>query len=499
VTFSWFGLPSRRRATPRPSSRPNADQPQDAVDRLLSLQRAAGNRAVTARLAVDAAPLVLRAPGGGSGPETVTVTITWKRSPPKTYLRTVVDAHPPDWAADVYAKPRGGTETKLGSGDGTLDVTLVKDTTYNLRIAFTAMEAPSDYYTNGSKKKWKAAAGTVKVTPGYNRWNQRFYEQSWTREGLDRTKTGKIARATMFGRSIQVNELVVPKVNAANAYFESAKLTDTEREEVKQSIVSMGGFAKRTTSSGAYSNHSTGCAVDINAFGSTWQNEHVKKDNAGHASIMSLVKQVVGDDADWKGYDPWLERDHDRILEASRRFNARFPPYLAGLLDRALGRRWRSDQLPVGGRADQEPSGIIDRLLHQLRDLTLESGLLVQIVTPELISKAAKRAKKSGESDLEKRLARVETHWSKIRAWVEGIVVYQREINGKDWAYASEYAQLADKPDIKGRLHGMVSLHPKLVECLREGGWSWLVDYRHNDQKDYMHFEDRDAQEALKA
>lgn len=499
MTFSWFHPSSQRRVTPRPSGRPHAAAPLNAAARLLALQRSAGNRAVMAGLASKPAPMVLRDPGDGSGPETVTVTINWKRSPPKRYLQTVVDTNPPDWAADVYAKPRGAAETKLGSGNGTLEVTLVKNTIYNLRIVFTAMESPSDYYKNGSKKGWKAAAGTVKVTPGYNRWNKRFYEQSWTHQGLDPAKTGKITGTTMFGRSIHVNELVVPKVTATNAYFESAKLTDAERQEVKESIVSMGGFAKRTTSSGAYSNHSTGCAVDINAFGDTWQNEHFKKDNAGHASIMSLVQQVVGDDQDWKDYDPWLERDHDRILAASKRFNARFPLYLADLLDRALGRRWRSDQLPIGGPADQEPIGIINWLLSRLRDLTLESGLLMQIVTPDLISKAAKQAKKSGDSDLEQRLLRVKTHWSKIRAWVEGIVVYKREVNGKDWAYASEYERLADKPDIKGRLQGMVSLHPKLVESLREGGWSWLVDYRHNDQKDYMHFEDRDAQEALKA
>jgi hypothetical protein len=435
----------------------------------------------------------------GDGPETVSVTINWRRNPPKTYLQTVVDTHPPDWAADVYAKPRGGKETKLGSGDGTFEATLVKDTRYTLRIAFTAMEAPADYYRDAKKTRWKAAAGTVKITPGYNRSNQRFYEQSWTNKGLDPDKTGDVTRATMFGRSVTVNQLVVPKVDATNAYFESAKLTDAEREQVKASIVTMGGYNKRTTSTGAYSNHSTGCAVDINASGDTWQNWHMKKSNAGHQAIMSLVQQVVGDDADWKDYDPWLERDPDRILAASERFNARFPRYLADLLDQALGRRWRTDQLPVGSAADQEPTGIIDWLLHQLRDLTLHSGLLVQIVKPDLLSKAAKQAESDGNTDLAKRLRRVEIHWSKIRAWVEGIVVEGRDKNGElVWSYASEYEQTDEKKAPMGRMQGMVSLHPKLVESLREGGWSWLVDYRHNDEKDYMHFEDHDAQEALK-
>lgn len=440
-------------------------------------------------------PLVSRDAEDEAASATVSVTISWKREPPKSYLQTVVDAHPPEWTADVYATVRGGKEVKLGTGEGTLTTTLTKDATYTLRIDFTAMEAPADYYRNAKKKKWKAVAGSVKLMPGYNRLNQRFYERSWAHEGLDPDKTGKVKSTTMFGRSVTVNELVQPKVDATNAYFESAKLTNAEREAIKKSLVSMGGYNKRTTSTGAYSNHSTGCAVDINAVSDTWQNWHLKKSNRDQKAMMSLVEQVVGDDADWKDYDPWTEQDHDRILAASQRFNARFPPYLADLLDQALGRRWRSDRLPVGGPADKEPASTMDWILQQIRNLTLESGLLVQIVTPGLLAKAAKQATKDGDADLAKRLKRVEAHWSKIRAWVEGIVVHGR-VNGElQWSYASEYEQKTDKPAAMGRVQGMVSLHPKLVECLREGGWTWLVDHT----KDYMHFEDRDAQKALEA
>jgi hypothetical protein len=54
-------------------------------------------------------------------------------------------------------------------------------------------------------------------------------------------------------------------------------------------------------------------------------------------------------------------------------------------------------------------------------------------------------------------------------------------------------------PEVKGTLRGTVTVHPKLVETMIAGGWTWLVDYRHDDQKDFMHFEDRAAQAALKA
>jgi hypothetical protein len=42
----------------------------------------------------------------------------------------------------------------------------------------------------------------------------------------------------------------------------------------------------------------------------------------------------------------------------------------------------------------------------------------------------------------------------------------------------------------------MIPLHPKLVETLEAGGWTWLVDLQH--AKDFMHFEDRAALAALK-
>ena len=48
-------------------------------------------------------------------------------------------------------------------------------------------------------------------------------------------------------------------------------------------------------------------------------------------------------------------------------------------------------------------------------------------------------------------------------------------------------------------LTGMISLHPALVKALTEAGWSWMVDYRHNDEKDFMHFEDRNTERALKS
>jgi hypothetical protein len=68
------------------------------------------------------------------------------------------------------------------------------------------------------------------------------------------------------------------------------------------------------------------------------------------------------------------------------------------------------------------------------------------------------------------------------------------------WSYASEHetrvAAGKEKREVKGELHGLISLHPKLVETLEAGGWTWLIDS--TEAKDFMHFEDRKAFEAIK-
>ena len=68
------------------------------------------------------------------------------------------------------------------------------------------------------------------------------------------------------------------------------------------------------------------------------------------------------------------------------------------------------------------------------------------------------------------------------------------------WSYTSEHetrvAAGKEKREVKGELHGLISLHPKLVETLEAGGWTWLIDQ--TEAKDFMHFEDRKAFEAIK-
>ena len=85
----------------------------------------------------------------------------------------------------------------------------------------------------------------------YNRSNRWFTDESWEKVGIDPAKAADMTSATMLGQSIQVNKQVLPTVKKTNDYFASSKLTDAERAEVTASIVSMGGYNRRTTSAGA--------------------------------------------------------------------------------------------------------------------------------------------------------------------------------------------------------------------------------------------------------
>jgi hypothetical protein len=109
---------------------------------------------------------------------------------------------------------------------------------------------------------------------------------------------------------------------------------------------------------------------------------------------------------------------------------------------------------------------------------------------------AAATAKKAGKATTAQWLEKTADDWSAVRGWIEGVVMYDSE----HWAYVSEHRAKAaagkEKRKPVGELHGMIALHPNLVETLEAGGWTWLVDFQH--AKDFMHFEDRAAFAALK-
>ena len=237
--------------------------------------------------------------------ETVAVTLRWDQTaPPREYLKDAFDDHPVDWKADVYVDGK-----KVGSGDGSLEVKLVKGTKHDVRVVPTPAARDDDFYLPSVTKKFPAEAGTVDVNLVYNRSNRWFTDASWEKVGIDPAKAADMTTATMLGQSIQVNKLVLPTVKKTNDYFASSKLTDAERAEVTASIMSMGGYNRRTTTAGAFSNHSIGCAVDINALIATGQNDHVLKGDKAQARRMELFQHVVRRESSYSTFDVWAETD----------------------------------------------------------------------------------------------------------------------------------------------------------------------------------------------
>ncbi len=428
--------------------------------------------------------------GGGTATakaskKTVTVKVRWSRTtPPRKYLADAFDDHPVDWNAVVFING-----VKKGTGDGELDVVMTEGEKYSVKVVPTATGA-DEYYESAHREELVAKEQTVDVKLKYNRENIRFTQESWEKAGLDQTKVGDVETVPMLGRNVTVNKLVKPTVDKTNQYFNSNALTDDEREAVKKSLVKMGGYNKRTTSEGDFSNHSIGCAVDINENMDTRQSHHWKKTSkvkstTGDVRLMNTFAKVVRRESGWDKWDPWAEMDAKDWLEANELFEKHFPAYFAALLDDALG-----------GAANKAVAEM-GEAFEWLGGLDVAGKVLVSKHNKKSLEAAAKQAKKAGKNATAAELSNLAADWGSIRAWIEGIVMYKED---GEWAYKADHekrvAEGKEKRAVKGELEGMLPLHPKLVETMLAGGWSWLIDQQH--AKDLMHFEDRAAMKQLK-
>lgn len=491
--------PSRSSANPRRGPvRPSTPATARDVD---GLQRAAGNQAIVKLLGRGREDVPSAPPRSDmTGPmdvrrdetaTTVDVTVTWTTRPPNTYLQTkVLDVHPPDWHGDVYVDGK-----KVASGDGSAVVQLTIGSKPAIRVVPTAMAGRADYFKKTGIRKFKIDASTTSISRPlvYNRQNARFYEASWENENLDVSKVNDTHKPTLLGQTVTLNKLTQPRVAAANAHWDS--IPEAERKAAASTIITMGGYNRRTTTSGSYSNHSTGCAVDINAHMPTKQNHHFKKGTRGSADrkLMAIVAHVVRLHPDFATYDPWQESDPTRILEASDAFDAAFPGHLAALLDEVVP----ADPSVAGFSAE------LAAVLALARGGASASALdITSVVDRGVLARAAKAADKAGKSGVASQLRQIGGQWTYLRAWTEGIVLYKTfHKGGREWAYRHDHeaavaaGRKSDK-DVAGSLSGMVDIHPRIVESLLAGGWTWLVTS--HSAKDFMHFEDREAQGALK-
>ena len=195
--------------------------------------------------------------------------------------------------------------------------------------------------------------------------------------------------------------------------------------------------------------------------------------------LTELVQHVVRREPDFDGFDVSAEVD--------RLFSFHFPLFLSELLDEVAGGR--------SNRVLAEWAEAFDWIAGTTR---LVGKAMVSALDTGKLETAAKAAKKAGKTETAKWLERLKADWRPVRAWIDGVVVYGH--GDDDYGYQSDHeANVAagkEKRAPLGEMHGMIPLHPKLVETMQAGGWTWLVDQ--TEAKDFMHFEDRAAFAALK-
>jgi hypothetical protein len=225
--------------------------------------------------------------------------------------------------------------------------------------------------------------------------------------------------------------------------------------------VSIAGRVKRAQSSGLFSNHSTGVAVDINPRQDSLQNWHVKKTDKHHATAMRLFNKVVSQPSAFdalatslaklfvpgvnlsafKDFDIWKERDRDRLLEASQRFNSFFPDYLVTL----------ATQADPGSSPAPTASSVMALSKDQLTAL-------------------AAKAKKAKKTDVAATLTDLAAVWFEVRAWVGGFVITNKDQGGEPKGMLRKDFDAAKAKDStlqsKGELTGMISIHPSIVMAL---------------------------------
>jgi hypothetical protein len=425
-------------------------------------------------------------------PAPVAVTLTWTGDLPNAaQLQPVLTADPADLTAVVTVD--GGAPATVAPPHQ-LNLTPGPHT---ISVAPTA-GAPGNYFlANTQRVVVPAGGGPVAVTLPFNRDNVRFTERTWVVNNIDPAKANNTGPARLFGLPVNggLNALTAPRVAATNAWFtDPAHVSPADQAAATASIVSIVGTVKRAQSRGTFSNHSTGAAVDVNPSSESLQNWHVKKAEARDKRAMGIFSNVVslhtpGEELMAKveaalfgnalpmpfdNWDVWRERDRDRLLEASQRFNAAFPDHLLGLVTTAD---------PAAAPAPTTAS-VMTLSAADLRNL-------------------AAKARRAGHADVTKALTDIANTWFEIRAWISGYVWTNRFDRNHEriGMLTSDFnAARARDPGLQqvgSTMTGMITLHPAIVKALTENGWSWMVDYAHDNEKDFMHFEDRTAQAGM--
>jgi hypothetical protein len=144
---------------------------------------------------------------------------------------------------------------------------------------------------------------------------------------------------------------------------------------------------------------------------------------------LELFEHVVRREPAFMGFDAGAEADRARWLEANRLFRFHFPLWLSELLDEVRGgdsdtilAQWAEESDAIAGTTTLVGRSLVAGL--EAADLTALAADAQRVQTAEW-------------------LRRLAAAWDDVRAWIEG--------------------------------NGMLPAHPKLVETLEAGGWTWCV------------------------
>ena len=162
------GVPREHAPGPRERS---IDTPQ-----LMRMAPFVGNHAIARWLARDTA---VKAPPAAA--ETVAMTVRWDGTEPPQR----VSARTRSTTTPSTGRPTStSTARRSDSGDGSLEVKLVKGSKHKVRVVPTPAGSDNDFYLPSVAKDFTVSeAGTVDVKLQYNRSNRWFTDESWEKVG----------------------------------------------------------------------------------------------------------------------------------------------------------------------------------------------------------------------------------------------------------------------------------------------------------------------------
>ncbi len=368
-----------------------------------------------------------------------------------------------DLSAEIRVRS-GGTDLAtrtIGAAPGDLTFRVARRDRYEITVTPTAAR-PNDRYDRTRQNFRPRAPYTSNVASialAVNRWNALNVYDTWDAERIDRARARDVSPQPLCGRRVQINRAAQTRLAAANAAF--LALDAAARQEITSSLLITGGYALRTQTTGAFSNHSLGVAVDVNYNLSTKQNNHFRlgsgDEGRNNRSVLEFVQEVVRMDPRYATYDLFASRTDLLHWDAAAMFNVLFPPWLEGLVAQANGRTVVSAAPSTATfTASPQPA----RALSVTR-VDVQRGSAV-----------------ATDRDIRSKLALVLREWESIQAWLYGAPV------------------TADDGRALGTLVGLVPMDRRFVELMIGAGWNWGGNWR--GSKDFMHFEDRDAFASLR-